>query len=73
MKYINVEFFNGIWNLDLVCNFLWITSPKEDNIDGSQVQEYYNVWKIEEIKQYCVRDVIATIEVYRYFKEGGFM
>lgn len=61
--------FWWVWNLDLVCNFLWITSPKDWNIDWSEVQKYYDEWKKQEILEYCKRDVLATIRVYQYFKE----
>jgi predicted PolB exonuclease-like 3'-5' exonuclease len=60
--------FWAIWNLDLICNFLWITSPKDDNIDWWQVQRYFDEWKIDEILAYCKRDVQATIELHEYFK-----
>jgi len=60
--------FNSFSSLDLVCNFLWITSPKDKGIDWSQVQEFYDLWKEKEIIEYCERDVKATIEVYNYFK-----
>lgn len=58
----------SIWNLDLICNFLWIKSPKDEWIKWSDVQEFYDNWKIEDIIEYCKRDVKATIEVYTYFK-----
>lgn len=61
--------FGSIWNLDLICNFLWITSPKDDNIDWWQVQRYFDEWKTKEILEYCKRDVEATMKVYKYFKE----
>lgn len=56
-------------NLDLICNYLGITSPKSDWIDGSQVQEFYNKWELEKVKEYCRKDVEATIKVYKYFLE----
>ena len=59
----------AIWNLDLICNFLWITSPKDDNIDWWQVQRYFDEWKVDEILAYCKRDVQATIDVFDYFQE----
>lgn len=59
--------FWSYWNLDLICNFLWITSPKDWWIDWSEVQKFYDEWKIEEIKEYCKRDVEATINLYEYF------
>jgi len=61
-------FWNN-WNLDLVCKFLWITSPKDEWIDWSLVQKYYDDWKEEEIYEYCVRDVVSTIRIYEYFKK----
>lgn len=61
--------FSSYSNLDLVCTYLWITSPKNGWIDGSQVQEFYDKWKEKDIILYCERDVRATINVYDYFKE----
>lgn len=61
--------FGSFWNLDLICNFLWITSPKDDNIDGWQVQRYFDEGKIEEILVYCKKDVEATMRIYDYFLE----
>lgn len=61
--------FSSFSNLDLVCKFLWITSPKEEWIDWSQVQRFYDLWKEKEIFEYCERDVKATIELYNYFKK----
>lgn len=57
------------WSLDLVCNFLWITSPKDFWINWSEVQEFFDNWKIDEIIEYCERDVLATQQVHKYFKE----
>lgn len=56
-------------NLDIICNFLGITSPKDDWIDGSQVQEFYNKWELDKVREYCRKDVEATIKVYQYFVE----
>lgn len=62
-KYLS---FSGKGSLDLICNFLDIPTPKE-GIDGSQVQEYHDQGKDEEILEYCKRDVEATIKVYEKF------
>lgn len=43
---------------------LGIPTPK-DGIDGSQVYEFYKKGKINEICEYCKRDVEATRAVYR--------
>lgn len=55
-------------NLENVCLMVWIPTPK-DGIDWSQVQEYFNQWKLQEIVDYCERDVEASILVYEKFKE----
>ena len=65
--------FGASGNLDLVCKHLWITSPKDDGIDGSKVQEYHDAGKDDEIIEYCKRDVQATIDLYKYFKEFNLM
>jgi len=56
------------WNMDLVTKYLNIPTPK-DNIDGSKVQEYYDKWRLEEIIEYCLKDVHASMKIYSYFKE----
>lgn len=55
-------------SLELLCDVLDVESPKND-IDGSQVVHVY--WKEKDCKriaQYCVNDVIATIQVYLSYK-----
>lgn len=59
--------FGAFWNLDLVCEHLWIKSPKDEWIDWSMVQEFYDEWKEEDIYKYCERDVKATIFLYKEF------
>lgn len=44
---------------------LGITSPKEEGIDGSKVYDYFLAGKIDEIAEYCKRDVEATRAVYK--------
>lgn len=59
--------FGSYGNLELVSNFLWISNPKEAGIDGSAVQQFFDDGKIDEINEYCVRDVAANMEIYKYF------
>ncbi len=59
-------------SLDLVCNFLSIPTPK-DGIDGSQVQQFHDDGRDDEIRDYCKRDVEATILVYEKFKSLNLM
>lgn len=64
--------WGAIWNLDLICKHLNIETPK-DTMCWSEVQEYFNKWKTEEIKRYCEQDVLATMQVYDKFNELNLM
>lgn len=52
------------YNLNDVCLLLDIPTPK-DWIDWSQVQDFYNQWRLTEIEQYCCRDVEASYLLHR--------
>lgn len=47
------------YSLSDMCLLLGIPTPKAD-MDGSQVQQFYDEWRIEEIQQYCSKDVEAS-------------
>ena len=52
-------------SLDLLANIFEIPTPKDD-IDGSQVAKvYYEDNNVERIKDYCERDVVTLINVFR--------
>ncbi len=51
-------------SLDSLAKILDLPSSKDD-IDGSQVYDYYLKGKYEEIYTYCKKDVILTREVYK--------
>lgn len=53
-----------MYSLDYWCRRFGITSPKEEGLDGSRVQEYYDTGRIQDIVEYCARDVIATAQLY---------
>lgn len=59
--------FHGSWReqykLDYWCRRFDIESPK-GSIDGSQVARAYRDGRIEEIGEYCLRDVRATAQLY---------
>ena len=59
-------------SLDTVCHLLWIESSK-DWIDGSQVQQFHDDWRDQEIIEYCKKDVEATAKVFEYFKQYNFI
>ena len=50
--------------LDFWCRRFDVESPK-GSIDGSQVTRYYREGRIDEIGEYCLRDVRATAELFR--------
>jgi len=55
------------YSLDYWCRRFDIESPK-GSIDGSQVGRYYREGRIEEIGEYCLRDVRATADLYKKLK-----
>lgn len=62
-----VSFFGASrdrFSLDYWCRRFDIESPK-GSIDGSQVARAYREGRIEDIGEYCLRDVRATAELYR--------
>jgi 3'-5' exonuclease len=44
-----------------------IKSPKEDGIDGLEIEKIYQEGKFKEIARYCVGDLVATKELYEYW------
>lgn len=57
------------YNFDFFTRAFGITSPKSEGIDGSKVAEYFQQGKIDEISEYCLRDVKATWELYLYWEK----
>ncbi len=62
-----LSYFGGTrrFSLHLICEALNITSPKEEGIDGSQVEDFYNRGEYKKIARYCMRDVYATHELMK--------
>lgn len=56
--------FRDRYSLDYWCRRFDVESPK-GSIDGSQVARAYREGRIDEIGEYCLRDVRATAEVYQ--------
>jgi len=59
-----VKWSNNNVGLEHIALALGIPTPK-DGIDGSQVYDFYQAGKIEEICEYCKRDVDVTRAVYK--------
>jgi len=59
----------GAWgqtfsSLDLISHVLGVPTSK-DNMEGSQVHEYYWNGRVEEIKNYCEQDVVCTMNCFK--------
>lgn len=52
------------FNLDFYTKSFGIRSPKAEGVTGYEVPEYFAEGKIREIAEYCMRDVVATAELY---------
>lgn len=57
------------FNLDFYCKAFGIESPKSHGVTGMDVGQLMNEGRFKEIAQYCLRDVRATVELYRVWKE----
>lgn len=57
------------FNFDFYARSFGIPSPKGQGVDGSKVGEFYEAGRLPEIAEYCMRDVRATWELYRFWKQ----
>jgi DNA polymerase elongation subunit (family B) len=57
------------FNLDFYCKCFGIESPKSHGVSGSDVSALMAEGKFREIAEYCLRDVRATMELYKIWKE----
>ncbi|MFT5289345.1 MAG: hypothetical protein ACI8QS_000741 [Planctomycetota bacterium] len=68
---MDVLSFQGSWrerySLDYWCHRFGVESPK-GGIDGSQVGRAYDEGRIDEIGEYCLRDVRATGELFKHLE-----
>jgi len=57
------------FNLDFYCKAFGIESPKSAGVTGMDVTTLMAEKKFREIAEYCLRDVKATVELYKIWKE----
>lgn len=57
------------FNLDFYCKAFGIDSPKAHGVTGMDVNSLMAEGKFRDIAEYCLRDVCATVELYRVWKE----
>lgn len=60
---------NHSFKLEFLCRAFGIEDPKRKGVDGEEVDKLYKLGKHQEIANYSVRDVIATSELYKIWKE----
>lgn len=57
------------FNLDFYCKAFGIESPKGQGVTGMDVGNLMKEGRHREIADYCLRDVHATVELYRIWRE----
>lgn len=57
------------FNLDFYCKAFGIPSPKAAGVSGGDVGELVAESRFRDIAEYCLRDVRATVELHRIWKE----
>ena len=57
------------FNLDFYCKAFGIESPKSHGVTGMDVKHLLEEGRFREIAEYCLRDVVATVKLYRIWKE----
>ncbi len=57
------------FNFDFYAQSFGITSPKAQGVDGSKVAGLFDEGKIIDIAEYCLRDVVATWELFEFWNE----
>jgi len=57
------------FNMDFYCKAFGIESPKSHGVTGMDVSTLMAEGRYREIAEYCLRDVRATVELHRIWKE----
>jgi DNA polymerase elongation subunit (family B) len=57
------------FNLDFYCKAFGIESPKSHGVTGMDVNDMMRDGRYREIAEYCMRDVQATVLLYKMWKE----
>jgi DNA polymerase elongation subunit (family B) len=57
------------FNLDFYCKAFGLDSPKAHGVTGMDVSALIAEGKFREMAEYCLRDVRATVELYRIWRD----
>lgn len=61
--------YSSIGSLDLLCSTMDIQTSKDGEITGDKVHKaYWEDRKLDEISEYCEKDVLVLIEIIKKFK-----
>jgi predicted PolB exonuclease-like 3'-5' exonuclease len=56
------------YSLKVACDFFGVPSPKEGPVEASSVAQAYSEGRIDEIAEYCLRDLDSTYLLYEKIK-----
>ncbi len=56
------------FSLAALCEFLQIKNPKDEGVSGLAINELFKNKEYQKIAEYCLRDVMATKELYQKIK-----
>lgn len=63
----------SFYSLKMACDFFDVPSPKEGAVSSSNVTEAYYSGRIEQIAEYCLRDIESTFQLYLKLKPFVFV
>lgn len=69
-----LSFYNAFRNysLEALCDFFQIKNPKEQSVSGLAINDLFKNKEYQKIAEYCMRDVVATKELYEKVKKYVF-
>lgn len=70
MLYLKGTYFYN-QSLAEACYLAGISSPKNDNIEGSKVSEIFYLEGVDRIAKYCERDVVACVHLFQRMRNEG--
>lgn len=56
------------FSLEVLCDMFGIKNPKDEGVSGLAVNNLFKNREYKQIAEYCMRDVIATLELYNRVK-----
>lgn len=57
------------FSLEVMCTFLGIKNPKDEGVSGLAINDLFKDKEYKKIAEYCMRDVVATKELYNRVRD----